>query len=79
MGNIKRKAKTCRFYLVKPQERKNAHSLAERIANMKDVEEVMLTEGEYGYLVRVREKSPAISKLLESSDSLYCHCTYKAL
>jgi len=79
MGNIKRISKNYRLYLVKPQEKKDAHALAERIASIKSVDEVMLTEGEYGYLVKVKDDGQEIRKLFGNADMLDCHCAYKVV
>jgi hypothetical protein len=79
MVNIKRISKNYRLYLVKPKEKKDAHALAERIASIKSVDEVMLTEGEYGYLVKVKDDDPGIRKLLGNADKLECHCAYKTV
>lgn len=43
-----------RFYLVEPKPNANADELAEKLIAMKPVEEVLLSDGDYGYLVKVR-------------------------
>ncbi len=79
MGNIKRISKNYGLYLVKPKEKRDAHALAEKIALLSSVEEVILTEGEYGYLVKVKGEDSGIKKLLPESEKLECHCVYKAV
>ncbi len=79
MGNIKRTAAKYELYLVKPQEKKDAHAFAERLAALESVDEVVLTEGEYGYLVKVRDSDKSFSKAFGEHDRLQCHCIYKSV
>ncbi len=54
-GKVTRKRGSLhRFYLVEPKPNVNADELAEKLISMKPVEEVLLSDGDYGYLVKVR-------------------------
>lgn len=69
-GNVgrsgKRVSKRFRFMLIGPREDADADSLAERLIALKDVEEVFITEGDYGYLVKVRMGEETEGGKLES-------------
>lgn len=43
-----------RFYLIRPRANANIDELAERLIGLKHVEEVYVTDGKYGYLVKTR-------------------------
>ena len=43
-----------RFYLIKPPRNANADKLAEELIGIRDVEEVFVTDGDYGFLVKAR-------------------------
>ncbi len=43
-----------RFYLIEPRENASADELAEKLISLKPVEEVFLTDGDYGFLVKTR-------------------------
>lgn len=43
-----------RFYLIEPKPNVNADELAEKLISLKPVEEVLVSDGDYGYLVKVR-------------------------
>ncbi len=49
IGNIPYK-----FYFVEPQENADANRFAERLMGMKGVEEVFVTDGDYGFVVKAR-------------------------
>lgn len=40
------------FYFVRPRHRANADELADKLIQLNSVEEVLLTEGDYGFLVK---------------------------
>jgi DNA-binding Lrp family transcriptional regulator len=40
------------FYLVKPRHNANADELADKLIQLNSVEEVLLTEGDYGFLIK---------------------------
>jgi hypothetical protein len=44
----------CNFYLIEPKDNSNADILAERLMAIKDVEEVFVTDGDYGFVVRTK-------------------------
>jgi hypothetical protein len=46
--------KIYKFYFVKPPENSNADHLAEQLISMKGVEEVFVTDGDYGFIVKTR-------------------------
>ena len=43
-----------RFYLIRPRENANIDELAERLISLKNVVEVLVTDGDYGFLVKTR-------------------------
>jgi len=49
-----KKSRLHRFYLIRPKANANIDELAERLMGLKHVEEVYVTDGEYGYLVKTR-------------------------
>lgn len=55
-GNKKRKVKSRlhRFYFLRPRENANIDELAERLISLKNVEEVFVTDGDYGFVVKTR-------------------------
>lgn len=40
------------FYLIEPPENADANHLAEQLITMKNVEEVLVTDGDYGFIVK---------------------------
>ena len=50
-GGIVR-AKPHKFFFIKPIPNTDARSLSERLLGIKGIEEVDITEGEYGYVVK---------------------------
>ena len=52
--SVNKKGKLHRFYLVEPKPNADADALAERLISLKPVEEVLLTDGAYGFIVKVR-------------------------
>jgi hypothetical protein len=58
----KRSRSQARFYLIEPRPNVNANELADKLIGQKHVEEVILSEGAYGFIVKVRllnGKAPA--------------------
>ncbi len=53
-SHSKRKNSLQRFYLISPRENADATSLVERLLSLKPVQEVFLTDGDFGYLVRAK-------------------------
>lgn len=43
-----------KFYFLKPKENADADSIAERLMDLSSVQEVFLTEGDFGYVVKAR-------------------------
>ena len=43
-----------RFYLIRPRENVDIDELAERLISLKNVVEVLVTDGDYGFLVKTR-------------------------
>ena len=60
----KKIAKLHRLFFVRPKENTNADELAERFAGFENVDEVLLTEGDYGFIVKARMDSLEESKEL---------------
>ncbi len=51
---IRRDGRHYSLFFIRPKARTNAHRYAERLAQIKDVAEVMVTEGECGFIVKAR-------------------------
>ncbi len=61
-GGKRRSRSKHRFYLIEPRPNVNANELADKLIGQKHVEEVILSEGAYGFIVKVRllkGKAPA--------------------
>ena len=54
MRNPKRKSAVHRFYLITPKEDTDAGLFAKELLSLKPVEEVFLTDGDFGYIVKAR-------------------------
>ena len=74
------------LYLVKPREKEDANRIAEKLMELESVEEVLLTEGECGFIVKARfvdGRKPSdvedyISKNISSRYSrVVGHCEYR--
>ena len=50
----RRSATERRFYLIEPRQNVNASELAGKLIGLKTVEEVFLSDGAYGFIVKVR-------------------------
>ena len=48
------RAKPHKFFFIKPIPNTDAKSLSERLMDIKDIEEVDITEGDYGYIVKAK-------------------------
>ncbi len=65
-----------RFYLISPRENADASSLAEKLLSLKPVQEVFLTDGDFGYIVKARfskdnEPEDAVDHLAKRIDSKF--------
>lgn len=59
-GSKRKVRRNDRFYnlfFIKPKENINAYKYAENLASIKNVAEVMITEGECGYIVKAKESN----------------------
>lgn len=73
-GRVRRTAMH-KFYFIKPRSNADAGKLAEKLIELKPVEQVFLTEGDCGFIVKARlmnDKEPKdvvryISKMIGSS------------
>jgi cell division protein FtsX len=43
-----------KFFFLKPKANTNANDIAEKLLSLKNVQEVILTEGDIGYIVKTR-------------------------
>jgi hypothetical protein len=86
MGKSIRRAVTHRLYFVKPKENANADELAERLICLELVDEVLITEGDCGFIVKARlvngkEPTDVASYISKNIGSRYgkvvSHCEYK--
>jgi hypothetical protein len=51
-----------KFYFIKPRYNANAADFAERLIGLEHVDGVYLTEGNYGFIVRVRFSDEGVPK-----------------
>jgi len=54
-----------KFLFLRPRENVNAEALAEKLLSLKNVQEVILTEGDCGYIVKTRFLSDKSDKEAE--------------
>jgi hypothetical protein len=54
MSRGTRKGVMRKFYFIRPRKNINAGELAEKLIELKPVEEVFLTEGDCGFIVKAR-------------------------
>lgn len=50
----RKKGSLHRFYLIEPRPNADAGRIAEKLIALKQVEEVFLSDGDYGFIVKVR-------------------------
>jgi len=51
------------YYFIKPQPNRNAKDLASQLLEFPDVEEVALTSGDFGYIVKTSKGSQSDSSI----------------
>ncbi len=65
---IRREGQQYNLFFIRPKARTDVHRYAERLASMGNVTEVMVTEGECGFIVKAKgshdtgEKQPILSR-----------------
>ena len=70
-SNNNAKTSTCmqmashKFYLLKPKENADMNDLAMDMINLKDVKEVYVTEGDYGFMLKTSLYNKADSETVE--------------
>ncbi len=72
----KKTVKLHRFFFVRPKDSVDADIVAEELANFDSVDEVFMTEGEYGFLVKTKlcsfEEQKGLAKRISESSSEKC-------
>ena len=72
----KKIVKQHRFFFVKPGEKADADEFADKVANIECVEEVLLTEGDFGFVVKARlgplDKQKELAKCISEASSEKC-------
>ena len=53
-GNSMVRAKPHKFFFIKPIPNTDVRSLSQSLLGIKDIEEVDITEGDYGYIVKAK-------------------------
>jgi len=66
VGVRKNQEALCKFYLIRPQHGTCTSHAVKRLISMNGVEEVHVTEGDYGFIVRAK---PAASKPIAVQNS----------
>ena len=68
MGNnrnglrMRRSGQSYNLFFVKPKALCNAHKCAERLMMIRSIEEVLLTEGDYGFVIRAKASQESESR-----------------
>ena len=60
--NVHMRGALHKFYLLKPKHTATVNEVAKSIMNLKDVQELYMTEGEYGFMLKTRfngDKKPS--------------------
>ena len=63
---IRKDSGTYRFYMLDPREGSDISSIAGRLMAFKEVEEVYVTEGDHGFIVKARLGAKGLSKGIHS-------------
>ncbi len=63
------------LFFIKPKHKANAHAYAEKLALIKGVAEVLVTEGECGFIVKARNKAAQNEKVVVLERSSYKQIT----
>ncbi len=83
-SNIRRVSHGYHYFFVKPGRKTDVHTAATRLMGIREIREVAVTEGDYGFVVKahnvdegekavVREIARAVGG---SSRRAVCHCRY---
>jgi hypothetical protein len=64
---IRRNGQFYNLFFIRPKDRTDTQRYAEKLASMKNVAEVMVTEGECGFIVKARSASPEARSVVEQS------------
>jgi DNA-binding Lrp family transcriptional regulator len=51
----------CRFYLINPERNASVNSTVKKLIGISEVDEVYVTEGEYGFMVKAKASSQKIT------------------
>ena len=84
--NIQRVSNGYHYFFVKPGDGMNADATARRIMEIGPVGEVLVTEGEYGFVVRasgsVQDGEALLARINRASRGtsrrVMCHCRYSS-
>jgi hypothetical protein len=83
-NNIRKVSRGYHYFFVKPGRNGNLHKAAAKLMGIRNVEEVAITEGDYGFVVKahgVQEGDKAVVREIAravggSSRKAVCHCRY---
>ncbi len=82
-GRIKRISYGCHYFFVKPGKNGDVHMHAKKLMSIEQVKEVVITEGEYGFIVKthvLESHSDTVRKINTAvrgtSINIMCHCKY---
>jgi DNA-binding Lrp family transcriptional regulator len=69
-----------RFYMLNPKENCDIKAMADRLISFKEVEEVYITEGAHGFIVKARleegkEPKDICDYMARAIDSRFCQAT----
>ena len=81
---IKRVSRGYHYFFVKPRQNGDVQKAVERLMEIDGVKEISVAEGEYGFIVKIRENDGDDGKVLErigkaaggSAVKAVCHCQY---
>ena len=85
MAAVKAKMQKNRFFFIKPKEGTDTNKFVEKLFSLKNVQEVILTEGDCGYIVKTRffgkksdrEAERYINRNVSGVDIAVSHCQFR--
>ena len=81
---VRRISRGYHYFFVKPRRGGNAHEVAGKLMEIKNVKEVSIVDGDYGFIVKAREADENDGQVMVSinkavggrASKAVCHCQY---
>ena len=85
MDKIAKNSRAYSLFFVRPQRQGNLHDSAKRLMGIRRVRQVLVTEGEYGFVVMadslLEDSMPVSDRIARAvggrSSAAVCHCHYR--